>query len=90
MQTHPDVLLTCQNDVMQAVNEGACICVVLWDGQFVPDTWLLQGQTQTRKSPLQIHAQGQLVLEKMPHNHLGHNRYKAGQTKKLMTDIFKI
>lgn len=62
-QALPVVLLTCQNDVMQAVNERAGMCVVIWGGQFVPDTRLLQGQTQTGQSPLQVHTQGQLVLE---------------------------
>lgn len=56
--------------------------VVLWGGQFVPDTRLLQGQTQTGQSPLQVHAQGQLVLEQMPHHHLGRNRWRGGEAKR--------
>lgn len=57
---------------------------VLWGGEFVPDAGLLQGQTQAGQSPLQVHTQGQTVLEETPHNHLGeerHTRVENGRGK---------
>lgn len=64
------VSITCDNNEAQAVDEGAGVCAVLGGGELVPDAGLLQGQTETGKSPLQVHAQGQLVLEQVPHYNL--------------------
>lgn len=44
---------------------------VLRGGELVPDTGLLQGQTQTGQGPLQVHTQGQLVVEQAPRHNLG-------------------
>lgn len=54
------------------------MCAVLWGGEFVPDAGLLQGQTQAGQSPLQVHTQGQVVLEKTPYYHLGGERHIQG------------
>lgn len=72
-------LFTCSNYEAQAVDEGVGVCAVLRGAELVPDAGLLQGQTQTGKSPLQVHTQRQLVLEQAPHYHLsnrGKNRSK--------------
>lgn len=50
------------------------MCGVLRGGELVPDAGLLQGQTQAGQTPLQVHTQGQLVLEETPHYHLGRER----------------
>lgn len=62
---------TCNYDEAQAVDEGAGVCGVLGGGQLVPDTGLLQGKTQAGQSPLQVHTQGQVVLQQLPRYHLG-------------------
>lgn len=67
---HLSALITCNNNKAKAVNEGAGMGGVLWGGELVPDAGLLQRQTQARKCPLQVHAQGQPVLEKTPHYNL--------------------
>lgn len=67
---HLSALITCNNNKAKAVNEGAGMGGVLWGGELVPDAGLLQRQTQARKCPLQVHAQGQPVLEQTPHYNL--------------------
>lgn len=64
------MLLTSSNDKVKTVDEGAGVRLVLQCRELVPHTGLLQGQAQAGQSPLQVHAEGQLVLKQPPHNHL--------------------
>ena len=52
------------------MHQGAGVSGVGCGGQAAPDAGLLQGQAQAGQSPLEVHAQRNLVLEQTPRHHL--------------------
>ena len=45
------------------MDERAGVCGVLGGGEPVPDTGLLQGQAEAGQRPLEVHAEGQRILQ---------------------------
>ena len=61
----------------EAVHQGAGVSGVGCGGQAAPDAGLLQGQAQAGQSPLEVHAQGNLVLGSARHRRLLQKRSRS-------------